>query len=292
MSWPTGKDISSFDYWPAPAKLNLMLRIIGRREDGYHQLQTVFQLLDFGDRVGFRIRQDGRIHRVGELQGVAEDDDLVVRAAKLLQRHSESRLGADIHLQKHIPMGAGLGGGSSDAATTLIVLNDLWDSRLSSDKLATLGLMLGADVPVFIRRRSAWAEGIGEELEPIELPDSWFLILVPPCHVSTAAIFSDPDLTRNSPRIRIRDFLDGHVRNDCQSVVCRRYPQVEQALRWLDRYADPRLTGTGAAVFASFEDKEQVLRVYNKVPVEYRSFIARGLNRSPLDENSGSKLRS
>lgn len=284
----TGMDISHFEYWSAPAKINLMLRIVGRRVDGYHLLQTVFQLLDFGDRVGFRLRQDGQIRRIGGLQGVAEKDDLVIRAAELLQRHCGTRQGVDIHLQKHIPMGAGLGGGSSDAATTLIVLNELWKLRQSTDQLARLGLMLGADVPVFIKGRSAWAEGIGEKLEPIELPNLWYLILVPPCHVSTADIFSEPDLTRNSPRIRIRDFLDGCVQNDCLTVVCRRYPQVQQAMDWLGRYADPRLTGTGAAIFAAFEDEERMLQVFNQVPAEYRSIITRGLNRSPLDTESGS----
>lgn len=276
-------DVSLFDYWPAPAKLNLMLRIVGRRADGYHLLQTVFQLLDIGDRVGLKVRPDGRICRVNEIPGVAEEHDLVVRAAKLLQRNCATALGVDIHLDKRLPMGAGLGGGSSDAATTLVALNRLWGGRNSIDQLADIGLTLGADVPVFIRGRSSWGEGIGEKLEPLELPCPWYLILVPSCHVSTAEIFTDPDLTRNSPRIKIRDFLAGSVQNDCLSVVCRRYPQVREAMQWLGRYSLPRLTGTGAAVFAAFEDETRVRQVVSEVPAGYRSFIARGLNRSPLE---------
>lgn len=274
--------VDLFEYWPAPAKLNLMLRIVGRRTDGYHLLQTVFQFLDIGDRIGFRVRQDGRICRVNELPGVTEESDLAVRAAKLLQRHSGTALGVDLYLEKNLPMGAGLGGGSSDAATALVVLNRLWDTRSGIDRLADLGLTLGADVPVFIRGRSAWGEGIGEKLEPIELPCHWYLILVPSCHVSTAEIFSDPDLTRNSPRIKIRDFLDGSVQNDCSSVVCRRYPPVRHAMQWLGNYSAPRLTGTGAAVFASFENEDQARSVHQKVPEGYRSFVVRGVNRSPL----------
>jgi len=279
-------DVSSFNFWPAPAKLNLMLRIVGRRQDGYHLLQTVFQFLDIGDRIGFRVRQDGRIRRINELPDVAEESDLIIRAAKLLQNHCGTPLGADIFLEKFLPMGAGLGGGSSDAATTLTALNRLWNCRSSVDQLAGLGLKLGADVPVFVRGRASWGEGIGEELEPIELPSPWYLILVPPCHVSTAEIFSDTDLTRNSPRIRIRDFLNGSVQNDCLSVVCRRYPPVQEAMQWLGRYASPRLTGTGAAVFASFEDELRARQVRKEVPAGYRSFVARGLSRSPLDDGS------
>ena len=278
-------DVSLFDYWPAPAKLNLMLRIVGRRVDGYHLLQTVFQFLDISDMIGFRIRQDGRICRVNELPGVTANDDLIVRAAKLLQQYSGSALGVDIHLKKQLPMGAGLGGGSSDAATTMKVLNKHWESRCSADQLADLGLTLGADVPVFVRGRSSWGEGIGEILQPIELPPRWYLVLVPPCHVSTAEIFSDPELTRDSPRIRIADFLAGSVQNDCLSVVCRRYPPVQEAMRWLGHYSSPRLTGTGAAVFASFEDEVSARQVYKEVPGVYRAFVARGVNCSPVEDD-------
>ncbi|MCP5426988.1 MAG: 4-(cytidine 5'-diphospho)-2-C-methyl-D-erythritol kinase [Chromatiaceae bacterium] len=274
-----------FEYWPAPAKLNLMLRIVGRRPDGYHLLQTVFQFLDIGDQIGFRVRQDGRIRRINELPGVVEESDLVVRAAKLLQQHSGTPLGVDLYIEKKLPMGAGLGGGSSDAATVLMILNRLWDVRGSIDQLADLGLTLGADVPVFVRGRSAWGEGIGEKLEPIDLPCPWYLVLVPSCHVSTAEIFSDPDLTRNSPRIKIRDFLDGSVQNDCLPVVCRRYPPVREALQWLSHYSTPRLTGTGAAVFASFEHEDLALQVHRKVPEGYRSYVVRGVNHSPLGCN-------
>jgi len=270
--------------WPAPAKLNLMLRITGRRSDGYHLLQTVFQFLDAGDELRFQPRKDGAIVRTGELPGVTQEQDLVVRAASLLQRESDVGLGADIELRKRLPMGAGLGGGSSDAATTLVALNQLWDVGFSIDQLAEMGLSLGADVPVFVRGEAAWGEGVGERVEPLDLPRPWFLILVPSCHVSTAKVFSDPDLTRDSPRIKIRDFLAGSVGNDCLPVVRRRYPEVGDALDWLGRFAEPRLTGTGAAIFASFEVEDVARRVCRQVPGKYRTILARGLNRSPLAE--------
>ncbi len=268
--------------WPAPAKLNLMLRITGRRSDGYHLLQTVFQFLDTGDDLRFQPRKDGVIMRAGELPGVPREQDLVVRAARLLQRESDVGLGVDIVLRKRLPMGAGLGGGSSDAATTLVALNQLWDAGFSIDRLAEMGLSLGADVPVFVRGEAAWGEGVGERLEPLDLPKPWYLVLIPPCHVSTAEIFSDPDLTRDAPRIRIRDFLAGSRGNDCLPVVRRRYPEVGEALDWLGRFAEPRLTGTGAAVFASFDVEDAARRVCRQVPGKYRTILARGLNRSPL----------
>ncbi len=268
--------------WPAPAKLNLMLRIVGRRSDGYHLLQTVFQFLDIGDQLNFSLREDGRILRTTLVPGIPEDQDLVLRAAHLLQQHTGSVLGAEISLQKHLPMGAGLGGGSSDAATTLVALNKLWQTGLSRYELEDLGLSLGADVPVFVRGRAAWGEGVGERLQPLDLPEPHYLILVPPCHVSTKAVFLDPDLTRDSPRIRIRDFLDGSVENDCRQVVCARYPAVAEAMDWLRRYAEPRLTGTGACVFAVFDCLNEAQEVARQVPDIYRILIARGVNRSPL----------
>lgn len=270
--------------WPAPAKLNLMLRIVGRRDDGYHLLQTVFQFLDHSDHLCFRIRDDGVIRRCNPLRGLPEAKDLVVRAARLLQQQTGVSLGADIELRKCLPMGAGLGGGSSDAATTLVALNHLWKCGLSAARLAQIGLSLGADVPVFVGGVAAWGEGVGERLEPLELPEPWYLVLIPPCHISTAEIFSAPDLTRDSGRIKIRDFLAGSVENDCLSVVCSRYPQVAAALKWLGRFADARLTGTGAAVFAAFESEQAADRVKAQAPDDYQFFVARGLNRSPLLE--------
>ncbi|MEW8014413.1 MAG: 4-(cytidine 5'-diphospho)-2-C-methyl-D-erythritol kinase [Candidatus Sedimenticola endophacoides] len=273
-------------WWPAPAKLNLMLRIVGRRGDGYHLLQTVFQFLDHGDWLGFELRGDGRIRRRGELPGVAEEDDLVVRAAWLLREAAgggRSGLpGVDIHLRKCLPMGGGLGGGSSDAATALLVLDRIWGLRFGRPRLAELGLALGADVPVFVHGFAAWAEGVGELLTPVEPPQSWYLVLLPPCQVATAEIFCDPDLTRDSPHIKIRDFLAGSEVNDCVAVVSRRYPEVERAMAWLAGHARPRLTGTGGCVFACFEREADARRVHALVPEAYRSFVARGLNRSPL----------
>ncbi|MEW8402627.1 MAG: 4-(cytidine 5'-diphospho)-2-C-methyl-D-erythritol kinase [Candidatus Thiodiazotropha sp.] len=270
--------------FPAPAKLNLMLRIIGRRGDGYHQLQTVFQFLDIHDQLRFRPRNDGRIVLHDNLSDLARTENLCYRAALELQRLSGSRLGVEIRLQKQLPMGAGLGGGSSDAATTLMVLNRLWNLSLSPPELMKIALGLGADVPVFIHGHAAWAEGVGEELTDIELPENWYLLLQPACHVSTADIFSQPDLTRNSPRITIRAFLQGNCHNDCLPVVRRRHPEVAQALDWLNQYADARLTGTGACVFAAFADRQSAQDLLAKRPASLDGFVARGANRSPLKE--------
>ncbi|MBT2968480.1 MAG: 4-(cytidine 5'-diphospho)-2-C-methyl-D-erythritol kinase [gamma proteobacterium symbiont of Ctena orbiculata] len=270
--------------FPAPAKLNLMLRIIGRRSDGYHQLQTVFQFLDIHDQLRFKLRNDGRIVLHDNLSDLAQTDNLCYRAAQELQRLSGSRLGVEIRLQKQLPMGAGLGGGSSDAATTLMVLNQLWELSLSAPELMKIALGLGADVPIFIHGHAAWAEGIGEELTDIEIPENWYLLLQPACHVSTADIFSHPDLTRNSPRITIRAFLQGNCHNDCLPVVRRRHPDVAQALDWLNQYADARLTGTGACVFAAFADRQSAHDLLAKKPASLDGFVARGINRSPLKE--------
>jgi 4-diphosphocytidyl-2-C-methyl-D-erythritol kinase len=268
--------------WPAPAKLNLMLRIVGRREDGYHLLQTVFQFLQVFDYLRFEVRNDGRIATHHSLPGVNPETDLVGRAARLLQQAGGCSLGADITLEKRLPMGGGLGGGSSDAATTLIALNYLWRLGLGEKRLAELGLLLGADVPVFIHGQAAWGEGVGESLRELKLPEPWYLVLTPACHVSTADVFADPDLTRNSPRMTIRDFLAGSAENDCLPVVRRRYPEVADALNWLGRYARPRLTGTGGCVFAAFERESDALRVHGELPTGLRGFVAQGLNRSPL----------
>ncbi len=267
---------------PAPAKLNRMLHIVGRREDGYHLLQTVFQFLDFGDTLRLGLRQDGRLLRADRLPGVAPGQDLVLRAARALQRASGVALGADLALEKRLPMGGGLGGGSSDAATTLHGLNRLWELGWGEDRLAALGLTLGADVPVFVRGRAAWAEGVGERLTPVELPEPWFLVLIPQAQVSTAEIFSAPELTRDSSPITIRAFLAGSGGNDCEAVVRARFPVVDQAMRWLAERAEARMTGTGAALFAPFDSAAAAGSVLQQAAGRWSGFVARGCNQSPL----------
>ena len=271
--------------WPAPAKLNLMLRIVGRRPDGYHLLQTVFQFLDRGDWLWFDLRDDGLIERASEVPGVPAAADLTVRAARLLQQTAGVRQGATIRIAKRLPMGGGLGGGSSDAATTLVALNHLWRTGLTLVELAELGLTLGADVPVFVHGRAAWAEGVGERLAPVDLAEPWFVVLVPACPVATGAVFNDPDLTRNSPPITITDFAAGLGGNDCEAVVYRRYPEVAAATRWLAQFGQARLTGTGACVFAVFPDGASADRVLAQLPAGCTGFVARGCNRSPLHEH-------
>lgn len=259
-----------------------MLHIVGRRDDGYHQLQTVFQFLDFSDELGFSIRDDAVIQKVSGLDEIPQHQDLVVRAAKLLADQLPGSPGVDISVRKKIPMGGGLGGGSSDAATTLLAMNRLWNANLTLDRLAELGLQLGADVPVFIKGYASWAEGIGEQLVPVELAEPWYLVLNPGCHVSTAEVFSDSDLTRSSPLTTIADFLAHGGRNDCEPVVVKRYPQIASAMQWLDRFAAAKLTGTGACIFASFETESEAQAVLKQVPAEYSGFVARGVNSSPL----------
>ncbi|MEN8170575.1 MAG: 4-(cytidine 5'-diphospho)-2-C-methyl-D-erythritol kinase [Pseudomonadota bacterium] len=268
--------------WPAPAKLNLFLHITGQREDGYHLLQSVFQFLDYGDEVSIDIREDGAIHRLNELPGVPAEQDLVVRAARLLQQHSGCKLGADIRVKKRLPMGAGLGGGSSDAATVLVALNRLWGVNLALEALSELGLQLGADVPVFVHGHAAWAEGVGDILEPVDLPEPWYLVIIPPVEVSTAEIFSDPQLTRDCQAIKIRAFLAGEGRNVCQPVASRHYPEIAQALRWLEQFAEAKMTGTGSCIFAAFETEDRATEVYQQLPDEWRGFVAKGSNRSAL----------
>ena len=271
--------------WPAPAKLNLFLHIVGRRADGYHLLQTVFQFVDFGDLLSFEINATGVIRRTRTLTGVPETDDLALRAARLLQQETGSSLGVTIELDKYIPMGGGLGGGSSDAATTLVALNHLWGLGLECDELAALGLRLGADVPVFVRGQAAWAEGIGEQLVPITLEEPWYLVIIPPCQISTQAIFAAPDLTRDSIPIKIRRFQAGQGENVCEPVVCRRYPEVAAALTWLSGYAPARMSGTGAAVFAAFADETAANVVLAKRPSGWCGFVAKAKNRSPLQDH-------
>jgi 4-diphosphocytidyl-2-C-methyl-D-erythritol kinase len=274
--------------WPAPAKLNLFLHIVGRRGDGYHELQSCFQFVDLCDEITFRVRQDGDIRRQTDIAGVAEDADLCVRAARALQEVSDTQLGADISLSKRIPIGGGLGGGSSDAATCLVALNHLWGAGLSTDELAALGLKLGADVPVFVRGRAAWAEGVGERITllypPLAPPETNYLILKPNVFVSTAEVFQDPELTRNSAPITIHGFLATGGRNDCWNVVRRRFAEVAKAFDWLSRFGPARLTGTGACVFLACETESQGREILREVPAEWTGFLTRGLNDSPLLE--------
>ncbi len=267
---------------PAPAKLNLMLHVLGRRADGYHELQTLFQFLDHGDELTFERRDDGQIRLLTELPGVDHDSNLIVRAAFLLQQESGCRLGADIQLHKRLPMGGGIGGGSSDAATTLLGLNHLWRLGLDLERLAALGLRLGADVPVFVHGRAAFAEGVGERLQPVELPEPWYLVIAPQVSVSTAEIFSDPELTRNTPAITVRSLLAGGGRNDCQPVVEKRYPQVRNALSLLNKFVPARMTGTGACVFGSFPNQGEADKVRRQLPATLPGFVARGSNVSML----------
>ncbi len=274
--------------WPAPAKLNLFLHIVGRRPDGYHELQTCFQFVDLCDEVTLSVRADGRIRRVVEMADVPEETDLCVRAAKALQAASGCALGVGIGVHKRIPMGGGLGGGSSDAATCLVALNHLWQLHWSTDALAALGLELGADVPVFVRGRAAWAEGIGERLTPLYPPqapiETNYLILKPNIGVSTVEVFRDPELTRNSPPITIDGFLASGGRNDCESVVRRRYPPVARALDWLSLFGAARLTGTGACVFVDCETVDRGRDIVSRLPTGLDAFLVRGLNDSPLLE--------
>lgn len=276
---------------PAPAKLNLFLHITGRRSDGYHNLQTLFQLLDYGDTLRFSLRADGQLHFSCNDITLDNDNNLVMQAARQLKQTLNCAAGADIHLDKRIPAGAGLGGGSSDAATTLVALNRLWQGGLSREQLATLGLQLGADVPVFVMGRSAWAEGIGEKLDPVTLQEQFFVVLSPACQVTTATIFSHQQLTRDSTAIKMCAFLAGQSRNDCEALVRKLYPAVDAALIWLSRFAPARMTGTGSSVFAAFSKEAQARAVLAQLPTRssgplagLKGFVARGINRSPLGE--------
>lgn len=268
--------------FPAPAKLNLFLHVTGRRADGYHLLQSVFRFIDYGDTLRITLREDGRIERLNPLPGVPAESDLIVRAARLLQTATGCRLGAELDLEKRLPMGGGLGGGSSDAATTLIALDHLWGCGLSRPELMKLGLQLGADVPVFVFGENAWAEGVGEELAPIALPPAWYVVLVPPAHVATAEIFQAPELTRNTPPITIAAFSRGQVRNDLEPVVTARYPAVAEHLKWLGQHAPARMTGSGACVFTAFETEQAARAVFDAKPPEMQGFVAQGLQQHPL----------
>lgn len=277
-------DGAGWSWWPAPAKLNLFLHITGRRADGYHELQTVFRLLDWGDRIGLRLRDDGLVRRQGDgLVGVAEADDLAVRAARMLKDVANVAQGADIIVEKRVSAGGGFGGGSSDAATVLVVLNRLWRAGLDEDALAALGLRLGADVPVFVRGRNAWAEGVGERLQPITLAPAWYVVVEPGVHVPTPALFADPDLTRDSPVAKIEDFASGTlVGNAFEPVLRRREPAVEAVLAALSCIGLARLTGSGSGCFVEFASQAAAEQGRSKLPKELRARVAAGVARSPL----------
>lgn len=269
---------------PCPAKLNLFLLITGRRPDGYHNLQTLFQLLDYGDDLHLQMNSSGALRLTPDFPGIPMEHNLVIRAAKLLQTVTGCRAGADLHLVKRLPMGGGIGGGSSDAATALVGLNHLWRTGLNLDELADLGRQLGADIPVFVRGRSAWAEGIGELLTPVELPAKWYVVVAPECTVSTAQIFSNEGLTRNSKGITVRAFLEEGGKNDCQKVVENLFPQVKDAVDWLGRFGPAQMTGTGACVFAAFPTEAKAREVFAKRPTQLNGFVAKGVNESPLHQ--------
>lgn len=273
----------SSERWFAPAKLNLFLHILGRRSDGYHQLQTLFQLLDEGDTLWFEslgggeLQLEVRSNTTG--QRLPLENNLILQAARLLRtRAGTPALGARVSVDKRIPMGGGLGGGSSNAATTLIALNRYWQLNLSQTELKALGLQLGADVPLFIDGRSAWGEGVGEKLQAVTLPPRWFLVATPDCAVSTAEVFNHENLTRNSPAIKMADFLAGVARNDCEPVTCELYPEVAQALTWLTQFGRARMTGTGASVFADFTAETKANAALSQLPARWQGFVARGLN--------------
>ena len=274
---------------PAPAKLNLFLHITGRRSDGYHNLQTLFQLLDFGDELSFTCTDDNRITLDDPASGVPPEDNLIVRAAQsLLEYRATPDAGVQIVLDKRLPMGGGIGGGSSDAATTLLALNHLWQCQLTPSELCAIGVQLGADVPVFIQGKTAFAEGVGEQLQAIELPEYWYVVLTPEVHVSTAQIFSHELLTRDTPKIKIAPALEGQgftgLRNDCEALVTQLYPPIGQAINWLNQFGESRLTGTGACCFCRFETEAEARQVLNEARSTFKGFVAKGVNLSPAHQ--------
>ncbi|MFC0349563.1 4-(cytidine 5'-diphospho)-2-C-methyl-D-erythritol kinase [Undibacterium danionis] len=274
---------------PAPAKLNLFLHITGRREDGYHLLQSVFQLIDRCDTLDFQVRDDGHIQRMNHIDGVPEPTDLVIRAARLLQSHSKSTYGADIYLHKNLPMGGGVGGGSSDAATTLMALNHLWQCGLDQAQLMQLGLQLGADVPFFIFGQNAFVEGIGEQLQAITTPVKWFVVIEPGVHVPTPTIFSAKELTRDTKPVRITDFSNAakvEWKNDLQAVACALHSEIANAINWLKQYeinqGDAKMTGSGSCVFCAFPNEDAAKKVLQQVPHHWTSWIAKALQQHPI----------
>ncbi len=268
--------------WLAPAKINRFLHITGQREDGYHELQTVFQFLDYADELSFSIRDDTEILLETPLEGVADKDNLVVKAAQLLQNKSNRPKGVNIFLTKKLPMGGGLGGGSSNAATTLVALNQLWDMNLDLGELARLGIALGADIPVFIHGYAAWAEGVGEDLSPLQLNEPWYVVLIPGVSISTAEIFASDTLKRDCSPLDIQRFLAGEGSNVCQDVVCEQYPEVDKAIQWLSRFAPARMTGTGACIFAPVGSEAEAQQILQQKPAQLDGFYAQGCNISPL----------
>jgi len=288
-----------FHRFPAPAKLNLFLHIIGRRSDGYHQLQTIFQFLDHSDTIEIKVTKGVNIELLTPIDGVSNEDNLIVKAARLLQNHirqvkkdedslhlENAQLGAQIKISKILPMGGGLGGGSSNAATILLALNTLWRANLSHDELAKLGLSLGADVPIFIHGFAAFAEGIGEELTPVSPSQYWFLVSKPNVSISTASIFTNTQLTRNTEKVNLNDDISSLdidlCHNDCQTLVIKEYPEVAKLLAWLVEYAPSRMTGTGACIFSRFETEQEACRIQSLLPKGIMSFVAKGVNTSPL----------
>ena len=282
--------------WPAPAKLNLFLYITGRRSDGYHDLQTLFQFLDYGDSLTIQPDSSGQIRLLNEVSGVPAEENLVVRAAKLLQQHARRQgtlpenAGASVAIEKRLPMGGGLGGGSSDAATVLVALNYYWQTGFSFAELASLGLSLGADVPVFVQGFAAFAEGVGEKLTPVSPAEKWYLVFHPGVHISTPVVFNDPELIRNTPHRQIKQLLEAEYRNDCEPVVRKRFRKVEQLVSWLLEYAPSRLTGTGACVFAEFDTESAARQVFELAPKAWQGFVARGVNVSPLHRHLSEQL--
>lgn len=277
--------ISTQTHWPSPAKLNLFLYITGRRDNGYHELQTLFQFVDFGDELSITAHQrSNQITISPQIPGVATEDNLIWKAATALQQYAKTNFGADIELKKVLPMGGGIGGGSSNAATVLVALNYLWQLGLSDDQLAEIGLKLGADVPVFVRGFSAFAEGVGEQLHPANPEEKWYLVVKPQVSIATVDIFTHPELTRNTPKRELATLLEQEYVNDCEKIVRMLYPEVDKQLSWLLQYAPSRLTGTGSCVFAEFSSKNEAESVLAKLPDNVSAFIAKGRNLSPLKE--------
>lgn len=277
--------ISTQTHWPSPAKLNLFLYITGRRDNGYHELQTLFQFIDFGDELSITAHQrSNQITISPQIPGVATEDNLIWKAATALQQYSHTAFGADIELKKVLPMGGGIGGGSSNAATVLVALNYLWQLNLSDNQLAEIGLKLGADVPVFVRGFSAFAEGVGEQLHPANPEEKWYLVVKPQVSIATVDIFTHPNLTRNTPKRELATLLEQEYVNDCEKIVRMLYPEVDKQLSWLLQYAPSRLTGTGSCVFAEFSSKNEAESVLAKLPDTASAFIAKGRNLSPLKE--------